>query len=242
MTMETTISTNILRDLVGQGAGEVALTPRRQRSKEFMYWRTCQRDNCERHVEQRGWVTVGPAFQPFTATEYVEFMETKHATPLQDYGHSVSNEMAIGPSRFKMLLEKGGIKEFAVDQLIAYGWHRMESVLAARPDVAAAVSTGGFQDYICEHGCPVVGRRARVFSTLEGYKAHVKVAHSESAAPEAVGRAIANNLKGNVAGNAPDIASIAAAVVAAMTMMQQPQTLPPVEDPYPGVNLDEEDN
>ena len=211
MTMD--LSTGVLRELVGEGASDIAIAPRR-RSKEHMYWKSCQRADCQRHIEQRGWVTTGPAFQPFTATEYVEFMEFKHATPLPEYGSSVSNEISIGPTRFKMFLEKGGIKEFPIDQLVAYGWHRMESVLTARPDVAEATTT--LREYVCEHGCPVVGPRARIFSTLEGYKAHTKVMHSEAAAPEAVGRAIANTLQRGAGVNAPDVASIAAAIVSAL--------------------------
>ena len=233
MTMD--LSTGILRELVGEGASDIAIAPRR-RSKELMYWKTCQREDCQRHIEQRGWVTMGPAFQPFTATEYVEFMEFKHATPLPAYGSSISNEMAIGPTRFKMLLEKGGIKEFAIDQLIAYGWHRMESILTARPDVAEATIT--LREYICEHGCPTVGPRARVFSTIEGYKAHTKVMHSEAAAPEAVGRAIATTLQRGTGVNAPDIASIAAAVV--LALQSSGIIAAPPADKFAGVNLDEE--
>jgi len=222
MTTNFDMSTDLLREMVGSGAnGDIALSNRR-RGRELMYWHGCQREDCNRHIEQRGWILLGPAFNPFTSVEYVEFMQSKHATPIEGYGN-VSMDLATGPTRFKVLLEKNGLKEFPLDQLVAYGWHRSATLLQARPDLAEAI--GKVQEYACEHGCPTVGPRARVFSSLEAYKQHTKVNHQETAAPEAVGRAIATTLGRNPgAGNGAEIAEIVASVIAGL---QQSGWTPP---------------
>ena len=202
----------LLRELVSEGANELAAPARG--SRQFQYWRNCEREDCNRHKKQQGWLMLGPAFQPNTATEYVEFIRNKHATPLDAYGTSSDNSMAVGPNRFDMMLKKGGIKDFPIEQLIAYGWHRSKTILDSRADLAKAVKD--LHEYSCEHGCPTTGVSAKIFSTIEDYKTHEKVMHPEASAPAAVGRAIASTLQREGASNGADIASIVTAVIAGL--------------------------
>lgn len=196
----------VLRDLVSQGGSEIAIATRR-RTKEYQYWRGCELDNCNRHIEQRGWIIVGPSFQPYTAIEYVEFQQGKHATPLVEYGFSSHNMMIEGQTRYNKLIEQGGIKEFPKDQLTAYGWHRYPTIRLARSDLQFDE-----QEYACENGCPTTGPRARIFMAADDLAQHVRAVHQEAAAPAAVGNAIAKAMQGQN----NDITSVIAAVMVAL--------------------------
>ena len=177
------VSDNDLARAISGGTEDVAITatPRRDRARKLQYWRKCA--GCGIHTEENSWITTGPSNNLFTAQEYYGFMEVKHAQPLDErkYGSFHEGELFQPNTRFKPMIEKGGITEFPIDQMVAYGWHRLNSVRMFRPDLAEAAPA----DIKCELGCP-----NRVFTSQQVYQDHVSVMHAESAANETMGRHI----------------------------------------------------
>ena len=184
---------------------EAAVTQSR-RGAHMQYWRMCTNPSCYKHKsratgrnESLGWITVGPDLHT-DALEHARYINTKHMTPLPQYGSMPYGELgAANPQlRFKQIIEKGGLHEFPVDQIRAYNWDKIPEVVGARPEVAT-------QRISCELG----GCFGRDFLTDEGYRQHVQAVHSKVEGTEAMTRA----LKGAAQ---TDPAAIAAAVATAM--------------------------
>jgi|SRR3990172_356611 len=177
-----------LEELAGGTGPSVNLSSARH-SKEIQYWRLCIIPECEQHLDNKGWITVAPAYSPRTALQCEEFRIAKHAQPLDvKYGRQASGEMFSGPTRFLPLIRTGGIHLMPLDQMVAYGWHRRSAYVRAIPELAKIV------DIPCEHGCPTVGPRARLFVTLQDYQDHCTVMHRDAVGVDAMGRQITKAL------------------------------------------------
>jgi hypothetical protein len=188
---------SIPEGIFGRQPNDQAMSSGRK-NKQLQYWRKCTgRHNgniCSIHRSDLGWITTGPVMTNLTAIEYTEFMASKHATPLPQYGQY---EVGIVPgqefdltgiehgisSRYKAIVFKNGIKEFPLDQMIAYNWHRIEPIREAFPALKEVV------DISCTH-CP-----DRLFTQQKDLDTHTSIMHKESAAPEAIGNAIKQGME-----------------------------------------------
>jgi hypothetical protein len=186
---------SIQEGLFGKQVGE-ALSLKRK-NKQLQYWKKCSGSfngrPCPIHRFDFGWITTGPVMTNLTAIEYTEFMASKHATPLPQYGQY---EVGIVPgqdydltgiengisSRFKAIVFNNGIKEFPVEQMIAYNWHRIDAIREAFPALKEVV------DITCTH-CP-----DRLFTRQADLDTHTSVMHKEVAAPQAIGNAIKDSM------------------------------------------------
>jgi hypothetical protein len=158
---------------------------------------------------------LGPVMGPNSANEFVDFQNSKHATPLTQYGQYLAGRNANNKyditeprQRFNYLIEGGGIGEFPTDQMIAYNWHRYPIIVKARPELEFV------EDIQCQHGCS-----NRLFTSEKSYHDHISVMHKEVAQPEAIGRHFESAIKqmGNQSVDPATIAAIVAAVREAMT-------------------------
>ena len=154
-------------------------------SKEMQYWKLCEREDCTIHYQQKGWVVTGPALSPKTAVEWSDFMTTKHATPLTQYGKQSSGSMFKPITRFDELIKQGGIGQIPLDQMAAYKWHLIPKMVAAYPALADV------QVLLCEHGCATRGPRMRTFNTEESRMKHYKVMHQDVVGPTLIGKQFA---------------------------------------------------
>jgi len=177
----------LVNEILGLSTFSSAAIPR-SKDRQLQYWKfhTCP-STCSRHRDRKGWVTTGPSLSPYTAIEYTNFMEGKHAVPLdKSYGTDIgfikgrpdSGSMFDGETRFKLLLKNNGLHEMPDDQIIAYGWHRLPIVQALRPHIQVV-------SIPCEYGCP-----DRIFNNDVELSLHVKAMHIDSAGARAVGKQI----------------------------------------------------
>lgn len=201
----------------------------RKREREIQYWKlhaTCS-PMCMRHRDRKGWVTTGPTLSAFSAIEYTNFMESKHAVPLSKaygtdsgliIGKPDSGTMYGGGTRFHLLIKNGGISEFPDEQLIAYGWHRIPLVQRTREGMAERVVL----DIKCEYGCP-----DRLFTQESHYTTHVAAMHQDSAGARAVGKQFQDVLK--TQGNSPGVntTELATAIALAILQFEQTKTINP---------------
>jgi len=194
------------------------------RDKEVQYWRMCGDEYCTRHGGQgrnEGWISTGPVLQPFTAQEYAEFGEIKHAEPLEDYGRWNPDLFREPGQRFAKLIEGGGLKEMPDSQLLAYGWHHLPEVVADRPSLAPFLKS----EFWCEHGCPTKGTQARWFIDQEQYNVHISSEHKEVIGPSAIGEQIKNAME--AVGNAQqmDMPTLVASIMLAIKEHESPSTV-----------------
>ncbi|KKL79340.1 hypothetical protein LCGC14_2015790, partial [marine sediment metagenome] len=163
-----------------------AIPPSRRETKKMMYFRLCP--GCSAHPQGYSKIVVGPANGMISAMEHAEFISSKHATPLQEYGSQELNEVRNPGVRYEALLKQGGIKEFSLFQMQEMGWHRIPQVVALRPELEAT------EEITCTYGCATTGAKARWFiltdGVSEGYNRHVTALHKDVAAPEAIGRKV----------------------------------------------------
>ena len=205
---------DIVGGMIGAGFNNVPdFASSSSRDRRLQYWRSCP--GCERHTEQHNWIILGPVMGPTSANAFVDFQNSKHATPLTEYGQYLSGmnrnnkyDITEARQRFNYLIEGGGIGEFPVDQMIAYNWHRFPIIVKARPELEFV------EDIACQHGCS-----NRLFTSESSYHDHISVIHKEVAQPEAIGRHFESAIKqmGNQQVDAATIAAIVAAVREAMT-------------------------
>lgn len=181
-----------------------------QRGKQLQYWRKCA--GCSRHVEELGWIVMGPVMTPLTAVEYTEYQQVKHSTPLPQYGQYftgvVPNQkynVSRPEERFKAIIEQNGINEFPLDQMIAYNWHRIPLMQKLYPELAAIV------DVECEYGC--VDRK---FSNPRHYQQHISAFHPEIVAPTAIGAQMSKAMAQHGSIDPAMLTQLVAAVVTAM--------------------------
>lgn len=187
----------------------------RQASRVGMlqYWRKCTKKGCPKHTSRKagrnleeGWIVVGPDMA--APIEHARWINSKHMTPLPQYGSMPYGDSgAANPyTRFKQLLERGGLSEFPVSQLQAYAWDKIPEVLAARPEIATARIS-------CEMGCA-----GREFLTEEDYKNHITAWHGEAKGTMAIGKELGKVLQ-QMPTSSPDPVAIGAAVSAAIAQM-----------------------
>lgn len=206
------------RSIVGRGSGlETEVAPSRRQAKMFTYMKLCREDNCPSHVNRKGWLTVGPALQPLTMQEHMEFLQSKHATVvLKDDGSPYRidmNDLTAHPAqRFEPLLAEGldQLKHLPLDQMQAMGWHRMPAVVAAVPALEDTV------EYYCEHGCAQTGTDARWFLEEDIVRKHVLAVHGAAAAPDAMGRRISEAMEQMGGFQGMDPVALATAIVTAL--------------------------
>lgn len=175
--------TSAIRGRPQGGPDEVM--PARRQSRQITYWKlhTCDSD-CSRHLRRKGWVTTGPVMSPLTAQEWAEFRIIHHALPLDEqnpnkYGMYEDGPIFSGIDRFAPLLEQGGINFFPSEQLIQYGWARIDEVKKARPDVA------DFEYIVCDYDCGV-----KPFHSKDGYQRHLTAYHRDASSAQAVGQQV----------------------------------------------------
>lgn len=198
---------DISRGIFGGGAPTILGST--ERVKQVQYWHKCQ--GCEYHTEENNWITVGPVMTPRTAVEYTEFMQNKHATPLPQYGQYIMGynakqkyDLTNQRTKFQAIIELGGIKEFPLDQMIAYNWHRIPVMVNLIP------ALGNIVDIPCPY---CAGRK---FVHELHLQQHIQAMHREVMQSEAVGRQFNNaitSLNGTTNLNAEQIALIIKAVM-----------------------------
>ena len=166
-------------------------------TRVLTYWKKCTGEYkdqmCQSHGDDLGWIMVGPWPNRFTMYEVQEFELAKHATrlddkyiqpPVEDPSRLVTNELKNPITRFAPLIRNGGIHEMPLEQMIAYNWHRLPVFRKEFPELEKVV------DIPCEFGCALKGRNARIFTSVDGYRQHVKIVHSDVQAPKAIGEVI----------------------------------------------------
>ena len=215
MTSEVSGS-DILQGMLGNSNVIVAESAQ-QKAKEVIYWRKCL--GCDYHTRDNGYITIGPAMSPRTAIEFSEFQANKHATPLPQFGRYVVGkvtgqkyDLTNPATKYAAIIELGGIKEFPLEQMIEYNWHRYEVMRRVRPELEQALAN----ELTCIHGC--VNRK---FNTAADYQAHCSVMHKDIIQSESIGRQFKEaitNMGGNGTGqlNADLIQQIAIAMSLAM--------------------------
>ena len=190
-----------------------------QRSKHLQYWRKCQ--GCQIHTNDLGWIILGPAMSPYTATEYYEFQRGKHAEPLPQYGsymagHSSGSKYDVVEAnrRFEPLIELNGIKEIPLDQMIAYNWHRIPVIVKYVPELA------NIQEYKCTYGCAPL---TSTFTDPRHLQTHMKVWHQDVAQPAAIGQEISKAIEAVSSANQISPEAIAAIVMAVREALKAEQ-------------------
>lgn len=159
--------------------------PSSRQSRQITYWKLHNCDNdCARHIKRKGWVTTGPVMSPLTAQEWAEFRIIHHAVPLDEQDPNKFGKYEDGPifeglGRFEPLLEQGGIRFFPKEQLIQYGWARIDAVKKARPDL------GDFKYIECDYDCGV-----KPFHNKDGYNRHLTAYHRDASSAQAVGQQV----------------------------------------------------
>ena len=182
--------TQLANAILGINEIDDAFTPMsRKRYREILYWRFCSIEGCNQHTNSGGWVTTGPSLNPLSAIEYVEFQAGKHATPLTEYKTVEPDEVSLPATRFKPLIERGGLKEMPLEQLQAYGWHHIPAIVEARPELADTI------EFLCEHGCPREGMRKRWFLREETLHKHYRAIHADVVAPTVMATKIADAME-----------------------------------------------
>ena len=211
-----TTGTDILSGMFG-GNGEVPeVAGSAGRDRRLQYWRSC--GGCPRHTEQNNWIILGPVMGPTSANDYVEFQNSKHATPLPQYGQYLAGknrnnkyDITEPTQRYRPIIEENGINEFPVDQMVAYNWHRFDVLKKVRPELAFV------EDIKCQHGCP-----NRLFTSEGSYRAHINVMHKDVSQPEAIGRQFKEAIErlGTAQTQTLDVATITAIGIAIAQAMK----------------------
>ena len=189
-------------------AGVPQAVPKGRIGRQLQYWKLCQLEDCTIHYQSKGWVVTGPALSPATATEWSQFMENKHATPLTKYGKWDNGEVFTAVNRFGPLIRGGGIREIPLEQMIAYKWHLKPDVVQAVPELADVVVL------YCEHGCQTRGPRMRTFVTEEARTKHNKVMHQEIVGPTLIGKLMREAQSGPMAAMGPEFFAQLATTIA----------------------------
>ena len=193
--------------------------PSSRQSRQITYWKlhTCDND-CSRHLKRKGWVTTGPVMSPLTASEWAEFRIIHHALPLDEqnpnkYGKFEDGPIFAGLGRFEPLLEQGGIVFFPKEQLIQYGWAKIDAVKKARPDL------GDFKYITCDYDCGV-----KPFHNKDGYNRHLTAYHRDASSAQAVGQqvqsAMSQILTAMPANQSINVNELSKAIVAAVMQAQ----------------------
>ena len=163
--------------------GEAEEDQVKRKDLEYIYWKRCERERCFRHSDkltgvnlQRGWVVTGPS-EASDPRGFDRYVRAKHMTPLPQYGAFPIGEASIitgGRTRLIELVNRGGLLEVPLDQMIAYNWDKIPLL---RMNVPALT---GVNRWPCKYGC--IGRD---FTSQDGYKEHIKAIHENLMVQEA---------------------------------------------------------
>lgn len=223
--------TAIIGALSGAGVGEV-ITPRSRRIRRLQYFKRCERPNCPSHRSMKGWIVVGPSRETNPA-EHEEWIQFKHMTPLpKEFGHEVygeKNGYMVGtpagsqPFRYaRILMHPQGMAQFPIDQIIAYGWHRIPDMLKLMTPEQRRQAEAVFEaETICPYGCPDPVRRDMQmrFYSEEMRDAHLHAFHRGADMARITAAAIGEELRKATSG--VDEQTIAAVVSAVMNALDK---------------------
>lgn len=192
-----------------------------RRSRKVKYWKMCERQNCTRHRNRHGWVTIGPTIND--ANEYAIFTSYKHMTELpNEYGVELDGAGPMtaidnnGITRFLTILKNGGLHEFPADQIVSLNWHRIPEVYnALTPKQREGVDRITSTMFPCEFGC-YDGDSPKVFYREDLLARHIKAQHRESVQAFAVGKAVKDSVAPKY-----DPAELAQAVAMAISLIDQ---------------------
>lgn len=192
----------------------------RGRTRKVKYWKMCDRPNCGRHQNRKGWVTIGPvmATDPF---EHAKFVSSKHMTELPDeYGVEV---VGAGPmthiddtiyNRYYTIILNGGLKEFPPDQIVYLGWYKIPEVVNALDrKTRDAVEMMSRDVKRCPYGCYTVNGPREFFNDRD-LSNHIRAMHKEAVAAVAVSDAVMKSSK-------IDTSDLASAFVAALKAFER---------------------
>lgn len=156
----------------------------------------------------------------------------KKWTFLGEYGlWSLSRQGNWDPMNdpYRRILERGGIKEFALDQILELNWHRKPHPVLQR-QIDALVTAGVASDVALEavipqlkgferqdFPCPNASCRGRVFNDAASLNAH-EIIHKQDVQTRQLGEAIT---KATMAGQAASAETMAEAIGAIASLVQR---------------------
>lgn len=199
-----------------RGGGEIELQTK-SRGLMLQYWKKCERQFCNRHREDKGWITIGPSLSD--PLRHAQYLNEKHMTPLPQYGTQPpgpSSSMLQRGLGYELIVSNGGLKEFPVEQVQALGWDMIPAVREARPEVALNRSW-------CDQ-C-----YGRSFVSPESLAAHMSVMHKEVAPARAIGAEVKGAVEAVT--KATDPTAMVTAIMQALPYVMQAMqngTLPPL--------------
>jgi len=176
----------------------------------WMYWRIPERTDAQGVVSHAR--IVGKPAWP------VEFMRQvrKGMEPLSQYGEFYPERTSYqgqswqyNSNPYRLLLLKGGAKEFSIGQLVELGWHR-------KPPIKGLVfpQLAGFEYE--DHTCATC---RKVYKSVEDLQAHESIAHSTLSSHKALGRQLAEATQGVMAGSNDAMARALEMLAGAITTM-----------------------
>jgi hypothetical protein len=195
----------------------------------WMYWRIPERTDAQGNV-QHARIVGKPAWP-------VEFMRQvrKGMQPLPEYGEFFPEAVKYKgqawqyqSNPYRLLLLKGGAKEFSVGQLVELGWHRKPPIKGIEFPQLAGLT---FEDHVC-------ATCRKVYKSVEDLQAHESIAHATLSSHKALGRQLAEATQGVVAGSNESMARalemLAGAIGALGTRLDDiDKRLPPAESAQP---------
>jgi hypothetical protein len=165
----------------------------------FMYWRN-----------SRGWIIIAPGW----ATEIEEYT-MRDFQPLPKYGRFKLEEIPKH-QRYTRILERGGAKEFPIDQIVALGWVDNPPFGLSFPQLE------GIQ--LHRRTCPYCNKKiVRLEENVaqRDIDAHISIAHKEISQSQQLAQSIATALdkvKMPEGGGAPEVSQ---AMMEALTVLSQ---------------------
>lgn len=181
------------------GTGDERAVAVTERSRRLKYWKQPK--------WRGGWVTVGPDIVTDPA-EYRQYVQFKKMQELPDeFGIELVNAGPMSGDkpgrRLEPFVRNGGLTAKDEDgeyimpasQIVAYNWHRDETVRKLRPDVANVVEVE------CRYGCiDGATNSPRVFAGINEEEALQKERqhsrrHARAIETEAVGKAVSEAIK-----------------------------------------------
>lgn len=164
---------------------QVEARERNSRAAHWSYWRVFTNPNLRDF--RRDWIMIGPS--PMGAhgnLKVEEFEKAMHAQRLDKYGdwstylhdpnyrNPIQTDREFAANRhpfgkYATMIKAGGIREFPISQIRAYGWHRNELVQKAYPEACVE------PDHPCRY-CPLV------YAKVELLQAHMRNDHDKELA------------------------------------------------------------
>ena len=189
----------------------------------WIYWRIPERTDADGNVAHAR--IVG---KPAWPTEYMRQIE-KGMQPLPQYGHFFPERTGYkGQSwqyqfhPFRLLLMKGGAKEFSVGQLMELGWHRKPPYKGI---VFPQLEGLDYEDHVC-------ATCRKKYVSVEALQAHESIAHATLSSHKALGRQLAEATQGVMAGSNDSMARALEMLAGAIGTLGS--RLDSIEDRLPG--------